>query len=273
MEFDTIVNLIESLPPLPESVLEIERLCAYGEPDMRLLSEVIEKDPVLTADILARVNAPYYGMQRNIVSVMQAVMLFGSARIRGFALGSLIDQSFSFDMYPYGLSNTEFQEVSLLQSTLMFQWYMGVDVEMARDLIPIAFLMEMGKIIIAKEVIDSEYVEQFSQMIAQEGITQTERLFTDVTSAEIAAMLFEHWNFNEIFISTVRYLDNMDANEAKDYRPYIEALDVVRTCVNVSEIMSEASFQAAKIKVEQYGLPSHHFVHTVEWLQRKRNEL
>ena len=269
LEFDTIVSYIESLPPLPESVLKIEELYAHGNPDMRVLSQIIEKDPVLTADILARVNAPYYGMRKNIVSVMQAVMLFGAAQIRGFVLKSLIDQSFSFDMYPYGLGNAAFQEVSSLQSDLMFQWYMGVDVGMTRDLIPIAFLMEMGKIIIAKEVAESEYTEQFPQMIAQDGITQTERFFTDLTSAEIAAMLFEHWNFNEIFINTMRYLDNMDAAEAKEYLPYIQALDVVRTCVNVSEIMSESSFEAAKSKVMQYGLPLNHFVHTVERLQKK----
>ena len=269
LEFDAIVKRIESLPPLPESVLEIEKLYAQGEPEMRALSKIIEKDPVLTADILARVNAPYYGMRRNIVSVMQAVMLFGSAQIRGFVLRSLMDQSFSFDMSPYGLSNADFQEVSSLQSALMFQWYMGIDVEMSRDLIPISFLMEMGKIIIAKEVTESDYVAQFSEMIAQEGITQTERIFTDLTSAEIAAMLFEHWNFNEIFINTVRYLDNRDAAEAKEYLHYIEALDVVRTCINVREIMSESSFQAAKSKVELYGLPLNHFIHTVERLQKK----
>ena len=273
MEFETIVNFIESLPPLPKSVMEIEKLYAEGEPDMRVLSKIIEKDPVLTADILARVNAPYYGMRRNIVSVTQAVILFGSAQIRGFVLRSLMDQSFSFDMSPYGLNNAEFQEVSSLQSALMFQWYMSIDVEMSRDLIPIAFLMEMGKIIIAKEVAESEYVAQFSEMIAQEGITQTERFFTDLTSAEIAAMLFEHWNFNDIFVNTVRYLDNMDADEAKEYLHYIKALDVVRTCINVREIMSESSFEAAKTKVEQYGLSLNTFVHTVERLQRKRSEL
>ncbi|MBU0631414.1 HDOD domain-containing protein [bacterium] len=270
MEFDSIVNRIDSLPPLPESLLEMERLYARGEPDMRVLSRIIEKDPVLTANILARVNAPYYGMKKKIVSVMQAVMLFGAIPIRGFAMGSLVDRNFSFDMHPYGLSNSAFLEVSSLQSALMFQWYMGVDIEMARDLIPIAFLMEIGKIIIAKEVIESDYVTEFSQMIAKEGAAQTEHFFTEVTSGEVAAMLFEHWNFNEIFINTMDYLDYMD-DAPKEYLPYIQALDVVQTCVNVSEIMTQSSFEAAKNKIEQYGLPLNHFVHTVKRLQRKRS--
>ncbi len=271
MGFDSIVKHIESLPPLPESVRKIERLYAQGDPDMRALVKIVEEDPVLTADILARVNSPLYSFSKNMISVMQAATLFGTALLRGFILSSYASNTFKIDMNPYGVSNETFQEVSILQSAIMFQWYMGVDVERAKRLIPISFLMEMGKVIIAKEVAESSYVKEFLEMLDENGTTETERIFTDMTSAEVAALLFEHWSFNEIYINSMRYLDD-PIKAPEEYVLFVEALDVVRTCVNVKEIMSEKSFKEAKQKVMQYGLPLDRFIHTVERLQRKRDK-
>ena len=272
MEPLDIVKRIKSLPPLPESVIELEELFAGGDPDLRVLTKIIEKDSALTANILAHANSPYYGMQKNIVSVSQAVMLFGAVQIRGFTLASLIDKSFKFDMSVYGIDNSVFGEVSSLQSALMFQWYMGVDIEKSKHLIPIAFLMETGRIIIANELSQSEHAQQFLELVEQKGLTYTERLFTGFTAAEVAAALFEHWHFHEIFTNTMQYLDNIE-NAPEAFLPYIKALDVVRTCINIREIMTESSFEAATEKVIQYGLSSNLFVRTVERLQKKRQEL
>lgn len=58
MGFDSIVKCVNSLPPLPDSLQKIEALYAAGDPEMKSLVKIIEEDPVLTADILAKVNAP-----------------------------------------------------------------------------------------------------------------------------------------------------------------------------------------------------------------------
>ena len=74
--FASLVKHIEELPPLPESVQHIQALYAQGNPDTKELVSLIESDPILTADILAKVNAPCY-----VFSIMQAVTLMGAATI------------------------------------------------------------------------------------------------------------------------------------------------------------------------------------------------
>jgi len=109
--FESLIKYIEELPPLPESVQKIQALYAQGNPDIKKLVALIESDPVLTTDILAKVNAPLFSFSKQIISIMQAVTLLGAASIRGFVLSSAMNQNFKIDMSPYNISNETFSKV------------------------------------------------------------------------------------------------------------------------------------------------------------------
>ncbi len=269
MGFESIVERVKSIPPLPESVIKVEELYSQKEPNLKALVKIIEEDPVLTANILATVNSPLYFFSKKIVSVHQAVTLFGMPMIRGFILSSVASNSFKVDMSPYGISNKEFQEISNIQSSLMFQWYMSINIEDAATLVPIAFLMDLGKIIIANEISESDYKAEFTQMIKEkDSIKEVEELFAGTSSAKTTALLFEHWNFDEIFINVLRDSDE-PYHAGKEFRSMCEAIDVVKTCVNVKHIISEQSFKAAKMKVLGYSLPVDRFIRTVDRIKEK----
>ncbi len=267
--FESLVEYIKGLPPLPESVRKIQQLFAEGTPDTQALVSLIESDPVLTADILARVNSPYYSFSNNIVSITQAVTLLGLAVIRGLVLESAINKSFEIDMTPYNISNEVFSKICNLQSALMFQWYMSIDIEHVKLLAPVAFMMEVGKVVIATEVNRSAYLKMFQEEIADmTNINETEKMFTDLTSSQVAALLFEHWHFDEMFVSAMRYMDNIE--EAPDYvQVYINALRVVRTAVNIHEQLTEASITRASKEVERLGFNTERFIKTAERLREK----
>lgn len=270
--FESLVQYIKELPPLPESVQKIQSLYAQGDPDIKELVKLIESDPILTADILAKVNAPIYSFSKHILSVMQAITLFGSSSVHGFVLASAMHRNFEIDMQAYGISNETYAKVCSLQSALMFQWYMSVDIEHVKLLAPLAFLMEMGKVIIAKEVNDSAYVEVFQEELKKtQCIEDVEKMFTDRTSAQICALLFEHWYFDESFILTMQFLDEAE-NAPLDIQTFISALDVVRTAVNINEQLGEASIHAATQKVKELGFNEERFMHTAERLQKKQSE-
>ena len=270
--FESLVQYINELPPLPQSVQKIQSLYAGGEPDIKELVKLIESDPILTADILARANAPIYSFSKNILSVMQAITLFGSASVHGFVLSSAVNRNFEIDMRAYSISNDTYVNVCNLQSALMFQWYMSVDIEHVKFLAPVAFLMETGKVIIAKEVNDSAYIEVFQEELQnRSSIEETERLFTDRTSAQICALLFEHWYFDESFILTMQFLD--DVNKAPlQIQTFIKALNVVRRAVNINEQLSEASIEAAAHMVKELGFKEERFIHAAQRLKKKLYE-
>ena len=273
MSFESIVNSIKAIPPLPQSVLKIEKLFMYGNPNINKIVAIIESDSILTADLLAIVNSPLYSFSKEIVSIHQAVVLFGVNAIRGFVLASISKKSFTLDMSVYNLSTNEFQEISSLQSLLMFQWYMTIDIEQSALLVPIAFLMETGKIIIANEVSKSDYKNEFSQMIKEENsLSQTERLFTGLSSNEVTALLFEHWNFNETFVLILKESEKLP-DVKHGYKDFVIAIDVVKTAINVKEVLTEQSIKNATKKLLHYDLEVEPFLRTIKRIQSKMEDI
>lgn len=267
--FESLVSYIDELPPLPESVQKIQQEFAKGSPDVKTLVSLIESDPVLTAYILAKVNSPYYTFSKNIVSITQAVTLLGLAVIRGFVLESAIDNSFEIDMRAYNISNEHFSKVCSLQSALMFQWYMRVDIEQVKFLVPVSFLMEVGKVVIATEINHSAYLKLFQEEIQDmENLNAAERMFTDLTSAEVTSLLFKHWHFDDLFIVALKYMNDIE-HAPEDVKVYINALNVVNKAVNIYEQLSDESIAAAAEEVESLGLNKERFISTAKRLQDK----
>ncbi len=269
MAYIPLIARVDSLPPLPESVLKIEALFTQPDPDIDEIVKIIEADPSLTADVLAKVNAPYYGFSKSIIDILQAVTLFGSAQIRSIVLASSIERCFDIDLTPYNISTYEFSKISTMQSELAFQWYMSIDIDTARNLTPIAFLMETGKVLIAKDIIESKKTDAFIADIAEyNDISYVENLYTMMTTAQINALIFEHLNLNDTFSQAMRYLDN-ERDVPKSIVDIVTALRVVRAAVNIREQLSEESVENATKILMQENFDAQPFQRAVKRLRVK----
>ncbi len=269
MSYIPIIARVNSLPPLPESVVKLETLFAQGDPDIDKLVKIIESDPPLTVDILSKVNAPLYSFSRQIISVLQAVTLFGSAKIRAMVLSSTIERNFDINLSPYGISTAEFAKISLMQSELTFQWYMGIDVDIAKLLTPIAFLMETGKILIARDVIERKKEDQFLLDVQNfEKLEYVENIHVNMTTTQIDALIFEHWQLNSTFVECMKYLDN-EIEIPSSVKQEVDALDIVRSSINVKEQFSESSIQNAIEKVEDNFYDVDKFINVLNRVKNK----
>ncbi len=269
MSYIPMIARVNSLPPLPESVIKLEELYAQGDPDIDKLVEIIESDPSLTADILSKVNSPLYSFSRQIISTLQAVTLFGSAKIRAMVLSSTIERNFDINLKPYGISTEEFAKISLMQSELIFQWYMGIDVNIAKLLTPIAFLMETGKILISKDILERLKEDQFLLDIQTlDKITYVENIHVNMTTSQINALVFEHWKLNTTFIECMKYLDG-ELEIPESIKREVNALQIVKLCVNIKEQFTESSIQAAIEKVDESFYDSEKFISVVKRIKNK----
>jgi HD-like signal output (HDOD) protein len=270
MSYIPIIDQIDKLPPLPESVRQIEALFAQSEhPDIDAIVKLIENDPALTTNILARANSPLYSFSRKIISVLQATTLFGAAMIRAMVLKSALEDNFKINMSAYGISNTQFAKICAMQSTFIFQWYMGVDVVKAKMLVPMAFLMETGAILISKEILEQNAENEFlDDLNNYQEIRTAENIHVNMSTAQVNALLFEHWNFDTLFIETMHALDG--ENEPS---PLIQelciALRAVRIAVNLKEQFSDDSMQKAIKLLQANQLESQKFINVANRIQKK----
>ncbi len=269
MAYIPLIARVESLPPLPESVMKIEKLFAKGDPDIPELVKIIEADPLLTTDLLAKANAPYYGFSKQIVSVLQVITLFSATYVRSLVLSSSIERSFDVDLSPYDIPTIMFSKISSMQSELAFQWYMSVDVDTAKDIMPIAFLMEIGKILIAKDVIENGKSEEFLQDLYEyRDIEYVENKYTMMTTSQINALIFEHFHLNEHFSDVMRYLDN-DKEVPQELLIYVLPLRVIRTAINFFEQCTDESIQKAVTILEENDFQIDSFLRAAKRIQKK----
>lgn len=269
MAYIPLLARVESLPPLPESVQQLERLFSYGEPDIDELVKIITLDPLLTADILAKVNAPFYGFSKKIVSVLQAVTLFGSTQIRAIILSVSIQKSFTIDLSPYNISTSKFSKISTMQSELMFQWYMNVNIDIARDVTPIAFLMEIGKLLIAKDILEKEEEKEFLEDLdIYDNIAELENVYTMMTTAQVSALIFMQLNLNDTFHDSMSYMDD-EKIVPTELKEVVFALKVVQTTVNIKEQLTEESIAKATQLLENNSYNVNTFLRVTQRLKRK----
>ena len=246
LPYNFIIAQVDVLPPLPESVLKIENLFAQGDPNIDDLIAIIEKDPSLTAAILSKVNAPMYGFSKSIVSILQAVTLFGSSQIRSIVLGICIQRGFDINLSPYGISTSEFSKISMMQSEFIFQWYMAVNINIARIVTPIAFLMETGKILIAKDVLQDQKDQEFyNDLLESKDMSSVENVYVTMTTAQVNALIFEHMNLHESFFESMKYLDSEYEAVSDEMKDIVFPLQVVRTAINIQEQLTENSINKA----------------------------
>ncbi len=274
MPYVPIMEQVEKLPPLPESVQKLESLFAQSEyPDINEVVAIIESDPALTTNILASANSPLYSFSKQISSILQAITLFGAATIRAMALKSAIERQFTIDMSPYGINNRMFAQICTIQSTFIFQWYMGIDVETAKRLVPMAFLMETGAILIAKNIIEHHDKEAFLNDIRNHHeIRVAENIHVNMSTAQVNALLFEHWNFEDIVIECMRTLDG-ENTPSFIVENLSVALRAVRLAVNLKEQFSERSIKRSVKLLEQHQIDSDKFLSVAERMKQKFSSL
>ena len=261
MNFEGIVSRIESLPPLSDTAMLVQELYKNGAHNVNIIKLVraIESDALLAANVLKMINSPLYGFSRKIASISQAVTLFGTQIIFGLVVRYSIESVVVANLRAYGLSNSLFNDVCHMQSSLMSQWYSKIDLRHSQFLTPLALIMESGKLVIAKEVTSSGSIKAFSQGLKTcDNVSVFEDSFFGTSSYYVSGLLFEHWNLEPLYVDMLKGLD-FEHEASSKMGIYVDTLDVVRTAVNVKNILTDDSIAEASDIVAEMGLDTEHF--------------
>jgi len=262
MNYEDVVNNIESLPPLSDSANLIKKLYEEGAENVNIIQlvRIIESDALLTANILKMINAPYYGFSRKIASVAQAVSLFGTNIVYGLVINYAVSERIIAKTHAYNVSASNFNDICHMQSNLMIQWYSKIDLRHAQFLAPLALIMEAGKLIVADEVDKSAYIVEFQDGLKKcDAVEIYEYELIGTTSYYLSGLLFEHWNLEPLYVKMLKNLDIEVDNVREKMDYYIETLNVIRTAINVKDVLTDESIEKASIIVENLDLDTEHF--------------
>jgi len=250
---NSIIESIKSLPPLPKTIVEMQKVCADPEAAIVDLSKIVEQDPMIVANLLKAANSPLYSFGREIKNVSQAVSLFGMSMTRSIALGNSVRKLLNVDMEPYGVTSEKFAEISTFQAALVMNWYKRIDKVKADKLFLAAFLQETGKILISSDIIQEDETTSFkSEIEMSNNIAQVEFSYVQDTTATVTAAIFEHWNFDSEFIEMIRFSDNF-TKAPDEVKEFSQALHIVKTIIPMNKPFDDMSINFGLKKAHDLG--------------------
>lgn len=249
----SIIDSIKSLPPLSKTVVDINRIYADPEASLHDMVNIVEHDPMIIANLLKAANSALYSFAQEIHNPAQAVSLFGMSVTRSIAVSNSVRKLLNVDMKPYGISSERFAEISELQANLMIKWYKQIDKRKAEKLYLAAFLQEMGKILIASDIIQEDEATSFhSEVELSNNLAKVEKMYVDVSSAEVTAEIFKHWKFDDEFINMIKYSDNPD-EAPSEVKEFSTILNIVKSIVPMNKPFSEVSINIGLKKAQDAG--------------------
>ncbi|MBN2816015.1 MAG: HDOD domain-containing protein [Campylobacterales bacterium] len=251
---ESLLARINAIPPLPESVQEVERLYRNVDSTLDEMQVAIEKDPFLAANILRLVNSPLYELKTKVTNLKRAILLLGKAAIRTFVLSSSIDSNFDIDLSPYNMTHEQFQAQCELQMALAVHWLGKSQDTGASIVVPAAFMSDVGRLIISQTLIEDGKSALLLDALSQgESISQAEKNVCGATCSEVTAALFKSWELDDDLVSLIACSDS-PTGEDEEFVMLCAQLKVIRQTTELDGTISDSSIAAAKVTIEQFGL-------------------
>ena len=265
---DILTKKIDSLPPLPKTVIDLENFKKSSNKDLDTLLKIIEQDPLIIATLLKVANSAMFGFNNKVETASRAIHLLGVNFTLSIAFGSAIKNSFTSGLNAYGLSTDDFMRLANMSSNLLSLWIGRVDNALKEELVLPAFLLETGRFVLASVASEDGKDEEFFKKIKQnpESISALEKEYFNATSTQVTASIFKHWNLSDSLINIIKYTDDLD-NCPEKYSKEAKILNVVKTICNVTDPINDTFAEAGVEKASGFGLETRNLEKAIEKMQ------
>ena len=254
MTYIELLKRIDSLAPLPKTLMDIEEFKRTDNYDTNDLAKIIEQDPLMISTILKNANSAMFGFSGKIDSLNRAVSLIGINFTISIALGSGIKRALNSDLDAYNANSDEFLRIANMQSNLVNLWLSKVDSDLKQELILPAFLQESGKFLINEAIVDENKKDEFLVDINEtiNDITSIEKKYIGIGTAEVTSAIFKHWNLTPNIINYIKYSDNTTKAPAK-FVKQAQILNIVKNVCNILKPFDDSAVEHARKQVEAFG--------------------
>ena len=267
MPSNNILEKIESLPPLPKTIIEIEEFRKKLNKEAIDLLNIIEKDALIISTLLKISNSAMFGFRSKVETPSRAVNLLGINFTISIAIGGTVQNLLMTNLEPYGINSDDFMRASNISSTLASLWLSKIDVDLKEEIILPALLQETGKFILADLIASEKKSELFKSKIASgASVENVEKELLGVTTSQITAQIFRHWKLSDNLINMIEHVDDI-SNASDNFKKKSQILDVIKTSCNIKEPLSDENIEKATQKVLAYGFDVKIFKKAIETLQ------
>ena len=259
-----ILYQIDSLPTLPSHVIELDNFKNTNSIDIDLLMKIIEKDPLIVANILKVANSSMFGFRSKIETLSRAINLLGVRFTISIAIGSAIQDTMKSNLLAYAVSNEDFIYISSLATNIINTWISAIDFDLKNELLLPAFLQEVGKFIISEVIQKEKMTEEFLQELAStKNISFCEEKYMGFTCARITANVFKRWDLSANIILPIAYAEDIDSCP-QALKKKAQILHIVKILCDIRDPLSDKNIDKALEKVALFKLDVEQFLNSID---------
>ncbi len=266
---ENILEKIESLPPLPQTIEEIESFRKKKDKEIDELVKIIEKDALVITTLLKISNSALFGFRSKVETVGRVISLLGINFTIYVTISETFNNILTTDLSPYCINTEDFIKASSASYNLVNLWLGDVDNNLKEEILLASILQEIGKFILSELIVSRGLSEQFSKKI-EEGIdtVDVEKELIGFTTSQVTAEIFKYWDFDDKLVNMIQFVDNTN-NCSAEYKQRAQVLDVIKTACDPYSLLSDSSAKKALKKAISYNLETDFLNKAIETLQNR----
>jgi putative nucleotidyltransferase with HDIG domain len=186
-----VLHKSDLIPPLPDLVVRLLGMLGKQETEPRDLELLLQNDQVLVAKMLAMVNSPFYGLNRTVRTIKDAVMVLGFRGVRSLVLASSTAKFLqrNFDCYGHQPKGLWLHAVAVAAGARALARHARLAADEVEVVFVAGLLHDIGKLVLVP------YVSEASKgKPPAADIVAFEREAVGIDHAEAGGLVTSKWN-------------------------------------------------------------------------------
>ena len=178
------------LPSMSEVAHQLIQTLNDDDAGVKEVSDIIAKDPALTAKLLRLANSAQFGLPRGVGSIDEAIQMVGMTKVRSLSLSACMSDA--FPAFP-GLGGQAFWKSSMACAGYA-QWLAGALQMDAQQAWLTGMMLRLGELLMGQA--DPKILANIEALPHYPGSRwEREKRLTGFSEGQITAELARRWNF------------------------------------------------------------------------------
>lgn len=210
-----LLKKIDDLKPMPAVVSKIMAIVQDPDCDLSAVGDIINHDPIITANLLKTCNSAYYALPNKIESAHEAVKFLGMDKIVDMVLLKSTTENLSNEQKGYGLHEGELCKHAMASALIAEELAKKVNIKNKHQIFTAALIKDIGKVILDRNLENS--FDKINKLVTKDGLSfmDAEKAIMGIDHAELGAIVAKKWDFSQEMINIIRnhHLPDLNASE------------------------------------------------------------
>jgi HD-like signal output (HDOD) protein len=196
-----IVAALRNVPRPPPALQKLISRDFVAKATSSELSQLVMAEPLISAKVLATVNSPFYGLQKPVANIGQAVTFLGFNTVRGIGLQYMLNDSFKASSAEVNRVFDGIWAASAMASELCAKLAQKLDLPEQGALVTHLVLSFVGQL--ATVSLLPAHAAVATAKLGLLGRVQQEQEHLGLASAEIGSLLMQEWTLPPSIVQDV----------------------------------------------------------------------